>query len=202
MLNEIKKRLRDTLSDKRYIHSLGVADEARRLAQDYGCDADKAYLAGLLHDCAKGIPTDKQLEKCDEMNVKLDKWTRMCPPVIHGFLGAEIAKSEYGIDDNEILGAIRRHTVGGENMTLLEKIIYIADMTEENRDFDGVSELRNAVNKDLDGAIELSIRQQIKLCMSRRSIIHPDIICLWNDILTGTQNKERRRGGKGTLNNE
>ncbi len=192
MLNEIKEKLRASLSEKRYTHSLGVADEARRLAQIYGCDADKAYLAGLLHDCAKGIPTDRQIAECDKRGVKIDKWTRMCPPVVHGFLGAQIAKESYGVTDSEILGAIRHHTVGGDGMTLLEKIIYIADMTEKNRDFDGVTELRNEVNKDLDSAIELSIRQQLKLCMSRRSIIHPDIICLWNDILTrDTKTTER-----------
>ncbi len=185
MLNEIKKRLADTLSEKRYAHSLGVAEEAKRLAEIYGADADKAYLAGLLHDCAKRIPTDKQLEECTARNVLLDEWAVKCPPVIHGFLGEEMAKSEYGVTDAEVLGAIRRHTVGGKGMTLLEKIVYIADLTEKNRDFDGVSELRKIVGTDLDGAVELSIRQQIKLCMSRRSVIHPDIICLWNDIMIG-----------------
>jgi predicted HD superfamily hydrolase involved in NAD metabolism len=95
----------------------------------------------------------------------------------------EIAKSEYGITDDEILNAIKYHTVGKAGMTLLEKIIYIADMTEENRDFDGVDELRATVDKDLDETILKSITQQFKLQSERRSVIHPNIVYMWNDLI-------------------
>lgn len=183
MKDEIKKKLKDSLPKKRYRHSLGVADEAKRLAKLYGANENKAYLAGLLHDCAKGISTDRQLEECDNRGVELDEWTRKCPPVVHGFLGVEIAKTEYGISDNEILNAIKYHTVGGAGMTVLDKIIYIADMTETNRDFDGVDELRKAVNKDLDEAILISIGQQFGLQEKRRGIIHPNIVYMWNDLI-------------------
>ena len=191
MEKEIKESLKKNLDEKRFIHSLGVADEARRLARLYGVDKNKAYIAGLLHDCAKGIKTDKQIETCDAMNVEIDEWTRKCPPVVHGFLGAEIAKTEYGVTDDEILSAIKYHTVGNSGMTLFQKIIYIADMTEINRDFEGVDKLREAVNRSVDEAIMLSIEQQLRLNMDRKSVIHPNIICLWNDILSGTLNSER-----------
>lgn len=183
MLTEIKERLKKTLPEKRYIHSLGVADEAKRLADLYGADADKAYLAGLLHDCAKGIPTSEQAAECDRRGVKIDEWTRNCPPVIHGFLGAEIAKTEYGITDEAVLNAIKYHTVGAANMTLLEKIIYIADMTEVNREFPGVDILRERVNESIDGAIKESIKQQLEFNMAKDGIIHPNVIILWNDII-------------------
>lgn len=183
MLTEIKERLKQTLPEKRYIHSLGVADEAKRLAEKYGADADKAYFAGLLHDCAKGIPTDKQIEECDKRGVQIDEWTRKCPPVVHGFLGVDIAKKEYGITDEDVLNAIKYHTVGAAGMTLLEKIIYIADMTEVNRDFPGVDVLRKKVNESIDEAIKESIKRQLEFNMNKKTIIHPNIINLWNDLL-------------------
>lgn len=188
MYDEIKRKLKDSLPSKRYIHSLGVADEAKRLAALYGVDEDKAYLAGLLHDCAKGILTDKQIETCDRLGVELDEWTRKCPQVAHGFLGVEIAKTEYGISDSEVLNAIKYHTVGGSNMTMLDKIIYIADMTEINRDFNGVDELREAVNRSVDEAVMISIKQQLELNIDRNTTIHPNIVYLWNDLIL---NRER-----------
>lgn len=181
---EIKNKLKNSLSEQRYIHSLGVADEAKRLAKLYGVDEEKAYLAGLLHDCAKGIATDKQIEECSKRGVELDEWTRKCPQVAHGFLGVEIAKTEYGISDNEILNAVKYHTVGGDDMNTLDKIIYIADMTERNRDFEGVDVLRKAVDKDLDEAILISVSQQFELQGKRRGVIHPNIVYMWNDLIS------------------
>ncbi len=183
MLTEIKEKLKKELPERRYIHSLGVADEAKRLAEKYGADADKAYLAGLLHDCAKGIATSEQAAECDKRGVVIDEWTRKCPPVIHGFLGAEIAKTEYGIADEAVLSAIKYHTVGAADMTLLEKIIYIADMTEANRDFPGVEVLRKLVNESIDSAIKESIKQQLEFNMNKNVTIHPNMICLWNSII-------------------
>ena len=179
----MEEKLKEILSEKRFRHSLGVAKEAKRLAKLYGADEEKAYTAGLLHDCAKGYSIEEQIKLCDKLNVKLDESLRICPPVIHGFLGAEVAKKEYGISDDEILQSIKYHTVGRAGMSLLEKIIYIADMTEENRDFDGVDELRDAVNKDLNEALLISIEQQFKLQFKRRSTLHPNMIDMWNDLV-------------------
>lgn len=181
--SEIKRRLKDILPQKRYIHSLGVAEEAKRLAALYGADEDKAYTAGLLHDCAKGYSVDEQIDKCRKYGVELSRETLDCPPTIHGFLGAELAKSEYGISDNDILNAVCYHTVGRAGMSLLEKIVYIADMTEVNRDFDGVDKLRAAVDKDLDEAVLMSVSVQLELQCKRRGMIHPNIIYMWNDLL-------------------
>lgn len=181
MYEEIKETLKKTLSNRRYTHSLGVADEARRLASLYGADEDKAYLAGLLHDCAK--ETNEPVKRCRDLSVELDDIMKLNKGLIHGPLGAEIARLDFGINDEEILGAIRWHTVGKTGMTLLEKIIYIADMTEENRDFDGVEELRKAVSSDLDAAILLSITQHLKVLEKRGATIHPNTILLRNDLI-------------------
>ncbi len=177
----IKEKLKKTLSEKRYIHSLGVADEAKRLAKIYGADETKAYIAGLLHDCAK--ETDEPIKRCRDLGVELDDIMKLNKGLIHGPLGAEIARLDFEIDDGEIMGAIRWHTVGKAGMTLLEKIIYIADMTERNRGFDGVGELRKTVDGDLDEAILLSISQTLALQEKRRSNIHPNIVYMWNDLI-------------------
>lgn len=186
MYEEIKEILKKTLSKRRYTHSLGVAEEAKRLAGLYGADEKKAYLAGLLHDCAK--ETDNPIKRCEELDVPLDDIMRSSAGLIHGPLGAEIARLEFGIADEEIHGAIRWHTVGKADMTLLEKIIYIADMTEQNRDFDGVAKLRRAVDRDLDEAILISIEEQFKRLSKTRRTIHPNTVCMWNDLIS---NKER-----------
>ncbi len=181
MYDEIKEILKNSLSQRRYVHSLGVADEGKRLAKLYGANEDKAYLAGLLHDCAKEIKNQASL--CDKFNIKMDDIMRQNTGLIHGPLGAEIARLNFGIDDEEILGAIRWHTVGKESMTLLEKIIYIADFTEVNRDFDGVDKLRKAAGKDLNKAILISIEKQFSKFVENKQSIHPNMVYMWNDLI-------------------
>ena len=102
-LAALAARLRETVPEKRYVHSLGVADEAWRLAILHGADPDRARLAGLLHDCAKGIPTDRQVAECDRLGVPLDPDTRALPQVVHGFLGERLARTDYGVEDAAVL---------------------------------------------------------------------------------------------------
>lgn len=199
----MKEKLKKSLSEKRFRHCLGVAEEAARLAKIYGVDEEKAYTAGLIHDCAKGYTIDEQLRLCEKLNVELDDASRICPAVIHGFLGVEIAKREYGITDTEILNAIKYHTVGRAGMSILEKIIYISDMTEVNRNFPGVNKLREAVCRDLDETMIISIKQQLALYVKRLNTIHPNIILLWNDLILNKvkeKSNEQKAGNnkKGT----
>lgn len=191
MYEQIKETLEKTLSKRRYKHSLGVAEEAKRLAGLYGADEEKAYLAGLLHDCAK--EADNPIKRCEELGVPLDDIMRSSAGLIHGPLGAEIARLEFGIADEEIQGAIRWHTVGKADMTILEKIIYIADMTEPNRDFNGVDKLRGTVDKDINEAILISIEEQLKRLSKTRRTIHPNTVCMWNDLVS---DKERGTGNE------
>ena len=176
-------RLRASIPEKRYAHSAGVAAEAVRLARLHGADAARAELAGWLHDCAKGIPVDEQVATCDRLGVPLDDWTRACPPVVHGALGAFLARRDYGVTDEAVLQAIRRHTVGAPGMTLLDKIVYLADLVEPGRAFEGVDELRALVDRDLDEAILVSIERQLALNAARRRPLHPAMLLVWNDIL-------------------
>ena len=169
-------RLRRSVPDKRFRHSLGVAEDARRFASIHGADTGKAWLAGLLHDCAKGIPTSEQVAECDRLGVELDPATRACPQVAHGFLGAFLARRDYGIDDAEILQAIRRHTVGGPNMTLLDKIVFLADGTEPGRHYPGADAVRAAAIRDLDEALRLFLDGQIAYLSSRGGGIHPSTL--------------------------
>ncbi len=190
-LEEIKEKLKKTLKKKRYIHTLGVADEARRLAAIYGEDTDKAYLAGLLHDCAKGYSTDEQKELAKKYGVELDRDLLNSPPVIHGFLGVEIARRDYGVKDEAVLNAVRYHTVGRAGMTMLEKIVYIADLTEKNRSFEGVRELRKTVDKDIDRTLILCLKQQFAVQGKRENTIHPNMVYMWNDLLINNKDKEQ-----------
>ncbi len=187
MVNRMKDKLKKTLSEKRYKHSLGVCDEAVKLAKLYGADEEKAYLAGLLHDCAKGYDADKQIELCTKYGVELDEITLSCKAVIHAPLGAAVAKDKYGIDDKEILEAIRCHTVAKANMSLLDKIIYIADMIEPMRDFPGVDKLRKAAYEDIDKAFIIGLKQSIVFNAEKNKIIHPDTISAWNYMLGDTK---------------
>lgn len=186
----MKDKLKKALSEKRYKHSLGVCDEAVKMAEKFGADKEKAYLAGLLHDCAKGYTNDEQIELCGKYGIELDDITFACKPVIHAPLGAVIAKVEYGIDDKEILEAIRCHTVAKENMSLLDKIIYIADMIEPTRDFPGVDQIRKAAYDDIDKAVIMGLKKSIVFNAQKDKIIHPDTISAWNYILRDTK-KER-----------
>ena len=163
MIDNYKNKLKSTLSEKRYKHSLGVCDEAVKLAEKYGADTEKAYTAGILHDCAKGYDTDDQIKLCQKYGVVLDDITLACKPVIHAPLGAKIAKAEYGVNDKDVLDAIMCHTVAKENMSLLDKIIYIADMIEPMRDFDGVEELGKRRTKILTGHLFLDLNKALSL---------------------------------------
>lgn len=190
-IDEIDRRLKKELDEPRYRHSKGVADEAKRLAKISGIDKEKAYLAGLIHDCAKCISYDESVKLAKKYGCELDRMTLECPGVIHAPVGAVVAEYEYGITDREILDAIRRHTVAGMNMTLLDKIIYIADMTETNRDFEGVLKLRSLCDKDIDAAYCEALRRSVVYNIKKGNIVHPDTLYAWNEMCIENKHKQR-----------
>ena len=150
----INAKLHAVLTPKRYKHTQGVAQESLQLAKRYGVDPDKAYLAGLLHDCAKCYTDEEKLILCEKYNLVLDEILKSQPDLTHSFLGAKIAEAEYGITDNDILDAIAYHTTGRPNMSMLEKIVFIADYIEPNRKIiPGLQEIRETVFVDIDHAI-------------------------------------------------
>lgn len=130
---KLKQILQHELDDKRYEHTIGVMYTAASLAMCYGYDIKDAMIAGLLHDCAKCIPTTETLRICNENNIVLSDIEQINHGLIHAKLGAYLAKERYGITNSDILHAIKYHTTGCPEMTLLDKIIFISDYIEPNR---------------------------------------------------------------------
>lgn len=175
--SKIKKYLENALSEKRFKHSLGVAEEAERLADKYGADKKKAYLAGLVHDVAKEIDTDSARNMLkDRFGIRVDPVTYNVPKLLHAPLGACLAQTEFGIFDAEILDAVKYHTTAKADMSLLTKIIYMADYIELNRDFNGVEELRKQAYQDLDEAIITGLDYTISELLSDGKMFHPDTV--------------------------
>ncbi len=174
----MEEHLKAMLKPDRYKHSLGVASMAVTMAGIFGADQRKAYIAGLLHDCAKNLSTEENKIKCVDLDVELDDYEKTHPPLIHAKVGAELVKSEFGIIDEEICSAIRWHTLGRKNMTVLEKIIYVADMTEPSRDFPGVDEIRRKAVENLDDAVSACARKTIDFNKKKGIEPHPNVYLL------------------------
>ena len=151
---EIIEDLRKRLKPSRFAHTMGVAYTAAELASLNGIYPGKAYIAGLLHDCAKNL-SDEKLKKLAEVS-GADEEEMAVKPVLHAPVGAYVAKERYGVVDNEVLCAIRRHTVGAEDMSLLDAIVYVADMIEPGRKyFDGLERARALARRDIFRAAAL-----------------------------------------------
>ena len=148
---KMQKKLAKYLDEDRYAHTLGVMYTCAALAMVHDCDLIVAQTAGLLHDCAKCIPNKKKLKMCSEHNIPVSDFELGHPFLLHARLGAYIAHEKYGIDNQEILSAINYHTTGRREMSLLEKIIYIADYIEPKRDkAPNLAVVRKLAFEDLD----------------------------------------------------
>lgn len=151
---KICKQLARTLDAKRYEHTLGVSYTAASLAMCHGADIEKARLAGLLHDCAKCMDNEKKIHICEKNNIEINNAEKRNPFLLHAKVGAYLAQEKYGIHDMDILNAVLYHTTGRPCMTLLEKIIYIADYIEPARDqAPNLNLIREISFKDLDKAL-------------------------------------------------
>ena len=162
---QIMNCLKSTLRPKRFFHTLGVAYTAANLAAVHEVDEDKAFLAGLLHDCAKFYEREEQIALCEEAGIELTETERLNSALIHGKLGAFYAKTKYLVDDVEILSAIRFHTTGHPDMTKLEKIIYLSDYIEPGRVMDckphDLQAVRKACFVDLDVGMRMTLENSI-----------------------------------------
>lgn len=148
---EIRKKLKKELDSKRYEHTLGVEFTASALAMRYGEDIDKARLAGLLHDCAKCLTNKKRLSICEKNNIEISLVELNNPFLLHSKVGKYLAQKKYGIDDPGVLSAIEFHTTGKPNMSLLEKIVFIADYIEPGRkQAANLNEIRQLAFVDID----------------------------------------------------
>lgn len=171
-LKNIKKELKSSLDKDRYEHTLGVAYTAICLAMKYDVDLDKAELAGLLHDCAKCIPDDKKLKKCFEHNISVSDIEKEQPYLLHSKVGAFIAMDKYDIHDKDIINAILKHTTGSADMTMLEKIIYVADYIEPRRNkADNLPILRKLAFEDIDMAVYIIMKDTVEYLKKKNTKI-------------------------------
>jgi len=193
-LEQYKSWLKANLNDERYRHSLGTAQCAEALAEKYGLDKVKAYLCGLLHDCAKCFPRE-------ELKSKICNCKDLCegelinPKTYHAPAGAILAKEEFGICDDEFLSAIRWHTLGKENMTDFEKIIFIADKIEtETRPKEWAEPIQKALDEPngLDKALLICYGNTIKSLVERNLKICKTTIDIYNKLLTEIDLKEKK----------
>lgn len=172
-LSQMQEKLRGMLTLQRFRHSLGVMGSAVHLAKIFGAPVEKARIAGLLHDCAKDLDKADMPAMCDALGVELDPVKREQRSLIHADLGAKLAQTEFGVTDPEIISAIRYHTLGRSQMTVLEKILYIADFIEPNRrDFPGLDELRELAELDLDAAMLAAVDASVRYVRSRNKVLH------------------------------
>lgn len=162
-LQRIRKALSKVLKKDRYEHTIGVMYTAASLAMRYQEDINRALTAGLLHDCGKFAPVKDQIKQCQKIGIELTQSELEMPALIHAKYGAYLAEHEYGITDGKILDAIRYHTTGRPDMTMLEKIIYIADYIEPNRrEIPGLTQTRKKAFENIDESIYLSAASTIR----------------------------------------
>lgn len=180
---EYTEILRGRLTERRFIHSLNVADSARELAEIYGCDPDKAYTAGLIHDCCKDEPAGLQLSYMLGNGAELTECEINTAKLYHSICGSVYIQKEFGIDDIEIINAVRYHTTGRANMSVLEKVIFIADFISAERDYNGVEIMREKAKRSLDEAIVEGLSFTIKDLIDAGRIIHPDTLGAYNDAI-------------------
>lgn len=178
-----KEIIREMMGDFRYTHSLNVADEAVRLAELYGCDPDKAYVAGILHDITKEVSKDEQLQIIREGGIILDDVQKKAPKLWHAISGSVYVRTRLGVNDPDIINAIRYHTTGRAGMSLLEKIIYIADYTSAERDYPDADIMRERSNISLESAMIFSYQFTFKKLSSLEAAIHPDELYGYNDLV-------------------
>ena len=157
------------LGAKRLLHTLNVGYLSAHLADVFGCDKDKALIAGALHDCAKELPIEKQLELAKKYSGDLFTEKKL----LHSPAGATFAKEEFGIEDKEILDAICYHTTGRGDMSILEKIVYLADKIEPSRNYTDLTPIREAAEKDLDSAMRMTAAAVRDKFVSQGRDIHP-----------------------------
>lgn len=166
-IDKIKAYLSENLMESRYSHTLGVVETAIALANINGVDVKKAEMAALAHDVAKNMTVESMRQIIEENNIEMSNETVQTPELWHSIIGPIVGEEVFQIKDKDILSAMRWHTTGKENMTTLEKIIYMADMIEPKRNFRGVEALRETTFKDLDEGFLMALNHTIKYLIDK-----------------------------------
>ena len=185
-----KSIIRDFLDDYRYNHSLCVAEEAQRLAILYNEDVENAYLAGLLHDITKNFTIDEHLNIFSKFDIILSDVEKKSIPIWHGISASAYVKHILGINEEKIISAIRYHTTAKSNMSLFEKLIYLADYTSADRNYPDVDVMRRLVNESIEEAMLYSLKYTIKDLISKDRAVHPDTLNAYNEIILNKMENE------------
>lgn len=177
MMNELLAKAdsfaRDRISGKRYAHTLRVADTAERLAKVHGLDAARTRLAALLHDTAREMEKEEFLRLAAEWSLPVGEFERESPKLLHGPVAAEMARRELGVEDEEVLEAVRIHTVGEPGMSPLALAVYVADKIEPARDHPSVDFVRDLAERDLHEAAAEAIRRGQEYNEQKGKTTHP-----------------------------
>lgn len=178
-LEEIKKRL----NPDRLYHSLNVADEAKKLAKHYGADEQKAFTAGLLHDILKNTPDSELLQYFERNGIMLTETERASRKTWHAMAGADFLRRELHVTDEDILSAVRWHTTGRAGMTLLDKVLFIADFISADRDYPGVDRMREKAYVSLEDAMLEGLQFTINELVENAWPVHEDSIRAYNELV-------------------
>ena len=176
--------MKNHLGEVLYQHSLGVAETAADLAVRHRGDRHRAYLAGLLHDYGKVYSLAELRRKAEQLGLCLDRVSLEEKGLLHAPVGAALLPVEVGVADTAVIGAVAYHTTGRARMSLLEKVIYLADLIEPGRDFEGVVKLRESASGDLDRALLAAVDHTIDRVLRRGRLLHPRSVQFRNCLLT------------------
>lgn len=180
---EIRDYAKSVMSERRFRHTENVAREAKRLAEYWNADGETAYLAGLIHDIAKEIPYNEAIKMLESFGYIPDNTERENGALLHGPLAAYIARDEFGIENEEIFNAVKFHTTGRSDMSLLEKIIYVADFIEEGRTYPEAEIIRKIAYEDIDKAVLCQADMVIKFIIDCGKVLHTDTVITRNSFL-------------------
>lgn len=181
-LEQIIKIVKNRLSEKRFYHSECVMERAKELAEKFNFDVETAAKVGIAHDIAKEIPDDEKLKYVEKNNIKIDEIEKENPSLLHAKIGKDIAMKELGFTP-EMGQAIRAHTTGITNMSLLDKILFIADRTSSERGFADIEYLNSLLDESIDKAVLYIIDKKIMLQIDKKATMHPDSIIARNYLI-------------------
>ena len=176
---ELYKDVKSRLSEKRFRHTEGVIKRAVEYAEIYNANLEDTKLAALAHDIAKEIPQEEALELVKKYGMELDEIEKVNFNLVHSKLGAEIVKEKYGFNE-DIINAIKYHTTGRENMSILEKIIFLADATEENRTYKELNDLVEMIKNDIDEGMLFTLQWTFNDITNKKYLLHLDSVKAYN----------------------
>ena len=197
-IEEMRVLLQQSLKPKRYEHSVRVYETALKMAGHFHADVKKVAIAALIHDCGRQVPKEASVAKAKELGIPVDPVEEAQPILLHAKLGVYYAVHKYGVDanDKEVLDAIRYHSTGTADMTDTAKIVFLADLIEPGRDFEGVEAIRKASFQDLDRGMLLSYDNTIRYLLEDGLLIHPDAIAGYNQLAANYKTVHRENKKK------